>query len=193
MLDLLTVGDDMILRTLTIESDIKTAQETLKINISNCPCEIFESKVSYPGGSVNCSVKYFSIYDFWFATDILQSGTKRYSNWFGIGKPKQGATLILRAEVNIPITGIHRNVSGVFAKNEDGNRFLFTRGRIGGGQPGVGLALFEKHFTGESYMVKEGSEQVNLYLISDINDSRLLHNLSNYVHQIDSIKNENRA
>jgi 5-methylcytosine-specific restriction protein A len=72
----------------------------------------------------------------WLACDVI--GKSRYWNAFGTRNPKQNKMVPIGCEINFPLFGIDRRVSGGVAEDETGRLSLVHRGRIGGGRKGIG-------------------------------------------------------
>lgn len=70
---------------------------------------------------------------------LFQELDNRYWNCFGIARPDPEKALQITVEVNPPLEGMDRKVGGAFARDPHaGDIYFVHRGRIGGGQKGIG-------------------------------------------------------
>lgn len=97
--------------------------------------------IGHQGGSFLGEVHYSD--GLWFSTHpITDSPVPRHWNAFGLGKRERGAQIIV-VEINPPIAGYTKQVSGLFARDDEtGDYALLQRGRIGGGRKGIGKNAF---------------------------------------------------
>jgi hypothetical protein len=91
-------------------------------------------------------------------------------------------------EINFPLAGINRQISGAVAENERGGLFLVHRGQIGGGRKGIGAELFWKHYEGEPSVVIDGDRETELVVVGSLQSPRFLRQIQCFVREIERIK-----
>ena len=91
-------------------------------------------------------------------------------------------------EINFPLSGIDRRISGAVAEDESGGLFLAHRGQIGGGRKGIGAELFRNHFDGEWSIVVDGDRETKLVVVGSIESPRLLRQIQFFIREVERIK-----
>jgi hypothetical protein len=91
-------------------------------------------------------------------------------------------------EINFPLSGIDRRVSGALAEDQRGRLFLVHRGQIGGGRKGIGAELFWKHFDGQPSIVVDGDRETEVVVLGSIESPRLLRQIQFFVWEVERIK-----
>jgi len=79
-------------------------------------------QIGYPGKKLSDKdpdLFYSPEFGIWIARP--QKRKNRYVNYFGVGRPQNGENVSIAVEINYPISGINRRVSGVFSKSEGKN------------------------------------------------------------------------
>jgi hypothetical protein len=142
--------------------------------------------IGYPGGNQHSKVYWAEDLGIWFAHTVIAKS--RYWNAFGTRNPKQHKMVPICCEVNFPLSGIDRRISGAVAEDERGRLFLVHRGQIGGGRKGIGAKLFWKHFDGERAIVVDGDRETELVLVGSIESPRLLRHIQFFVREVERIK-----
>jgi hypothetical protein len=112
----------------------------------------------------------------------------RYWHAFGTGKPSESSHIPITCEINFPIRGIDRRVGGAMAADRYGRIFVVHRGRIGGGQKGIGKALFEDHYRGVWATMEDGSVDTTVALIGELNSARFVRQITQFVRKVDKVK-----
>jgi hypothetical protein len=146
--------------------------------------------IGHPGGSFRNSVYYST--DLWFSTKkVTGQEVPRHWNGFGLGK-REGGHQIIVVEINPPIAGLTRMVSGLFARDDETRKYyLLHRGRIGGGRKGIGKESFKDWYRGSSMKVYEsngtGDEAI---LIGPLGTGRLVTPLRTFVREVAQFKDE---
>lgn len=138
------------------------------------------------GGSYEGKVSWASKLDIWIFSQTI-SGS-RYWNAFGIGKPSKGSNVSIICEINFPLSSIDRRIGGAFAKDNSGSIFIVHRGKIGGGRKGIGKSLFEDNYRGEWTVVEDDGVENTVALISALNSSRFVRQVSQFIHEVNRIK-----
>ena len=136
------------------------------------------------GGAFETTFLYLGKYNIWVS---FEKGDNRYWNGFGVGKPLAGKNNSITCEINFPYEGINRRVAGVLGK-EGEQVIVFHRGKIGGGRQGVGTNLFLDNYRGELWPVQDGKTENKLALIGTIDSKLFVQQVSNFVHEIQRIK-----
>jgi hypothetical protein len=142
--------------------------------------------IGYPGGNQSSKVYWAEDLGIWFAWDVIAKS--RYWNAFGTWNPKQNKMVPICCEINFPLSGIDRRISGAVAEDERGRLFLVHRGQIGGGRKGIGAELFWKHFDGEPSSVIDGDRETELVVVGSIESPRLLRQIQFFVREVERIK-----
>lgn len=147
-------------------------------------------RVGYPGGRKNVEALWSEDLGLWFAWQYIESS--RYWNSFGTARPHSGTVPIL-CEINFPIQGVNRQVSGAVATDGTGQVVLLHRGRIGGGKAGAGRDLFWSNFDGSSDWVADGDRPARMAVVAHLQSPRLLRQIQFFVHEVDRIKDLARS
>ena len=179
-----------MLKVLEDKNGIKNAQETLETTIEKISDEKIPVTIGYQGGNAPPGdVSYSRKHNLWFyrGGEIGESGRKRYWNAFGLNKPKEKSWPPIVVEINPPVEGIYRRVSGVFAIDDKEKIFLLHRGRIGGGRPGIGQNSFLRHYGGEKSFIQEGQK-----VSDEPNSTNWLHNFTRFSRKIERIYREGK-
>jgi len=165
------------------ENQIAEAQKTFQNALTNIGAKQYKCKLGYQGGTEDVDVFWLQSFGIWVAFKKLDT---RYWNAFGIGEPVDGGLIGETCEINFPLKGINRQISGAFAKDKDGSIYVMHNGRIGGGRKGIGKSLFI-----ENYMngLSESIDGVKFVKIGKLGDPALPSNISNFVKEIQRIKN----
>lgn len=142
--------------------------------------------IGYPGGNQSSKVYWAEDLGIWFAWDVIEKS--RYWNAFGTRNPEENKMVPICCEINFPLSGIDRRISGAVAEDERGRMFLVHRGQIGGGRKGIGAELFWKNFDGERSLVLDGDRERNLVVVGSIESPRLLRHIQFFVREVERIK-----
>jgi hypothetical protein len=180
-------------------AELKEAQKSLEELIKGVADEIIPVKIGHKGIKTHSeldNVYYSKKYDFWFCPLGKVDGTgedQRYWNAFGLGRPKTNSSVSPTLEINIPVMGINHRISGVFAK-DNGSIFLFHRGKLGGGRPGIGKRNFDDYYTEGKASVFEGKEYSDsIYLIGSLKSSDFLEQIKKFIEAVDQFKNPKKT
>ena len=147
-----------MLEIITNKSEIAKCQHILEETLKAALPYKDRLVIGHPGGNFENEVYYDD--KLWFSTQILKEDevqVPRYWNGFGTGK-REGGHQTITIEINPPIDGLTKRVSGLFAKDRTSNSyFLLHRGRPGGGRKGIGKKAFEEWYRGRWVMGSGGS------------------------------------
>jgi len=125
-------------------------------------------------------VAYDDTLGLWFAG---QSQDTKHFNGFGTDAPVAGKKVSLAAEINFPVQGISRAISGVFAQDENGRIAVLHRGKIRGGK-----ALFFAHYNGATVTVQDGDKEDSCALIGAVDDPEIAAHIARFVAAVVRIK-----
>ena len=175
------------MKVLQDKTEIQKAETLLLSKLNNRSDKQAIINVGYQGESHQLNAKWSKSLDVWW---IIEDSGNRFWNAFGTGEPKwnTGHSHDITCEINPPYVGIDRRIAGVFAKDPDGKLYLLHRGKLGGGRPGIGKALFIKEFTGTWEEVEDGMEFSKVALIASFDNPRFVEQIADFVHEVERIK-----
>lgn len=146
--------------------------------------------IGYPSGNLDNEVYYGD--RLWFSTRREETTKiRRYWNAFGTGKKEKGYQIIT-VEINPPIEGLSKRVSGLYAKDSQSNTyFLLHRGRVGGGGKGIGKSAFEEWYRGTWIDVAcEDGDNDSAILVGMLGTSELIYQIREFVIEVSKFKRE---
>jgi hypothetical protein len=181
----------MALRIVEDAGIIKDARDRITDAFRRDGAERVSTVIGYPGGNQSSRVYWAEDLGIWLGCDVIEKS--RYWNAFGTRNPKQNKMVPICCEINFPLSGINRQISGAVAADERGRLFLVHRGQIGGGRKGIGAALFWKHFDGKPSIVVDGDRETELVVVGSIESPRLLRQIQFFVREVERIKALARA
>ena len=176
----------MALRIVADASTIENARDLIITAFRRHGADRVSTVIGYPGGNHSSKVYWAEDLGIWIAWDVIEKS--RYWNAFGTWDPKQNRMVPICCEINFPLSGIDRRISGAVAEDERGRPFLVHRGQIGGGRRGIGAGLFWKHFDGEQSTVVDGGRETKLAVVGSIESPRLLWQIRFFVREVERIK-----
>ena len=97
--------------------------------------------------------------------------------------PVAGKKVSLAAEINFPVQGISRAISGVFAQDENGRIAVLHRGKIRGGK-----VIFFQHYQGECVEADDDGKPDTFALIGWLDDPAFARRMNDFVREILRIK-----
>lgn len=177
----------MILQALTKRSEIKKATQKLFSHLRGISPEKYHIIYSSAGGSTPVDVFYSPEYDFWCGNSVEPD---RYWNPFGLGRPRNGATITGRCQINYACENVNLRMAGLLAKDAEGRLYLLHSGKIGGGRKGVGKNAFLDFYTGERIMVTDGERQYEYLLIDRIDNERFFLNVRIFIESVYGFKGD---
>lgn len=180
-----------MLFAVTEKKEIEKCQKTLVKNFKSEFPNIKQSIVGYSGGSFEtdliCNKK-----GNWFSSQYFEgSAIPRYWNAFGT-KILEGKSQNIVVEINPPLEGYSRLVSGLFAKDEaSGEYFILHRGKIGGGRKGIGKEAFSNWYRGEwvDVLLPDGAID-ELILVARLNSENFSKQVMSFVIEVEEFKKE---
>jgi hypothetical protein len=144
-------------------------------------------KIGFHGGSETYTIHWCPPLKMWVLFNELDN---RYWNSFGVARPDPDRALQITVEVNPPLEGMDRKVGGAFARDpHTGDIYLVHRGRIGGGQKGIGADLFWSRFRGGVRMREPGREETSrVVVVGKVGASEFARDVAGFVHEVGRIK-----
>ncbi|UWQ40133.1 hypothetical protein K3718_11190 [Leisingera aquaemixtae] len=179
----------MLIR-LSKKKDIEAAQRTLQLNIQSSTNQIGSSTVGFRGGNMSVDLYSNGSGEMWSAFEhIRDAKCPRYWNAFGIYDEASLQQQII-VEINIPIKGDTRLVSGYFAKDlQTGAIYLMHTGKVGGGRKGIGKKAFLKFAqTAPTHTTdREGNSHFD-YLIGRVDSKQMANRIQRFVQRVKDFK-----
>ena len=169
-----------MLTVISSATDISNAQKTLVHQLQTALPQRIACTVGGAGGGFEADVAYDDTLGLWFAS---QSQDTKHFNGFGTDMPVAGKKVSLAAEINFPVQGISRAISGVFAQDENGRIAVLHRGKIRGGK-----AIFFQHYQGERVDADDGGKPDTFALIGWLDDPAFARRMNDFVREILRIK-----
>ncbi len=181
-----------MLKAVTDRAEIARYQRHLETSLIGVLPNSEQLTIGHPGGSFESRVYHDT--GFWFSAKVLSeedADIPRYWNGFGLGK-REGGHQIIVVEINPPLEGSTKRVSGLFGKDElTGTYFLLHRGRIGGGRKGVGKNAFQAWYRGVWVQVydQDGTED-DVILVATLGSDGLMDQIRCFVQEVAKFKDE---
>lgn len=121
---------------------------------------------------------------------LFQDLDNRYWNCFGIARPDPDKSLRITVQVNPPFEGLDRKIGGAFARDPHTDDTYFVhRGRIGGGQKGIGSQLFWSRFRGGANMREPGADEPSrVVVVGRVGALDFARDVAGFVHEVARIK-----
>lgn len=178
------------LRDLEIISRARTVRDAmakLKEQLMDAATTKARATVGYQGGSATETVHWSTPLGVW---SLFKKLDNRHWNCFGVERPNSVKSLQITVEVNPPLDGIDRKMGGAIAREPgSGKQYLVHRGRIGGGQRGIGADLFWSRFRGGVYMREpDRKEPSRVVIVGAIGDPSFASSVAAFVHEVGRIK-----
>ncbi len=174
-----------MIELITKQKDIETYHAKFISRLNRIFKKQIECQVGYQGGSIIKKVNYSPLHNMWMLN--MDSGNK-HLNGFGTGKPLENGMNPITVEINFPLNGISRKISGAFAIENKKKILILHRGRIGGSRVGGGKNLFHNHFRGEYVNVIEDGTENEFAVVAELNSVNFIHQLIDFIHEIRRIK-----
>jgi len=166
---------------------IRDAMRWAKEDVARSATAKIRTKIGHHGGSATKTVHWSAPLGIWSLWQVYED---RYWNCYGIQYPERGRSLQITVEINPPREGIARNLGGAVAQDAaTGRRYFVHRGRIGGGQKGIGAQLFWNHFRGGVPLREPDREaQRRVVVVGEIETATFSRDLAAFVHEVARIK-----
>jgi len=181
-------GDVLDLELVHRGRDVRGAVRIVQEQLRDVATAATRKTVGFQGGSVSERLYWSSPLGIW---SLFKRLDNRYWNCFGVQRPDASQSLQITVEVNPPLEGIDRKMGGAIAiEPTTGKKFLVHRGRIGGGQRGVGAELFWSRFRGGLRMREpDRDEPSRVVIVGEIGASCFPRDVAAFVHEVRRIKN----
>jgi len=143
--------------------------------------------ISWRPENLKAEVNWLADVGIWYYSEEMNN---KWWNVFGISEPAVGESVGIACEINIPKSGINRNVAGGFA--EDGGRvFVIHRGnRYGGGKLGMTKAHFWRRYSGGRQYAVDGDNPTEVAVIGELRSPRLPADVARFVSWMVGLKAE---
>ena len=141
--------------------------------------------LGFHGGQLPATVYYHQRYDLWMAFERVKN---RFWNAFGFGDPRAGDVPSIIVEVNPPFERIDRRIAGGFAQDRQGHTYLFHRGKVGGGRPGIGATAFRAWYPGALTLVQDGERTTEIIIVTALSGPRVHADLADFVRSVQAFK-----
>ncbi len=166
---------------------IAKAMKSVREQLLEVATERRRQKIGFHGGSGVYTIHWCPALKMWALFEKLDN---RFWNSFGVSRPDPEKSLQITVEVNPPLEGIDRKVGGAFASDPHGGALYFIhRGRIGGGQKGIGAELFWSRFRGGVRMREPGREDAcRVVVVGKIGAPEFPRDVAGFVHEVARIK-----
>ena len=175
-----------MLRIIDEEATIARHQKQFIRRFRPFMAEKISVKIGHQGASFAAKVAWSDELGIWMVSP--KSEEKRYWHIFGRGKPAPGNHPPIACEINFPLAGIDRKIGAAFAEDHRGRIFVIHRGKIGGGQKGIGKALFESRYRGVWAGMEDGGEAITVAVAGELHSPRFALQIAQFVHKIAWIK-----
>ena len=171
-----------------VEDDAHDAFEILDNTLARTGTPV-ATRVGFRGGFVDTEVTWHRTVHMW---SLLrpEEADRRFWCCFGVGNPRETASLDIAVEINPRHEGTDLLVGGAFAKDERGAVHLCHNGKMAGGRPGVGKSAFFRHYSdvrGLEKMLYNG-RPVDVVDLGPIASPRLRRRVARFAHEVARIK-----
>jgi hypothetical protein len=181
-----------MLKLVTSEKEITYCQRLFEDELRRSLGPAKRRTIGHPGGSFVNEIHFGE--GLWYSKQELEGPNvevPRHWNGFGIEERKTGHQIIV-VEVNPPLKGKDRRVSGAFGKDEARNKYyLLHRGGIGGARKGIGKEAFRSWYRGAwTTLYDEHGHADEAILIGALGVGTLIDPLRTFVHEVANFKRE---
>lgn len=145
-------------------------------------------KIGHQGASFAAKVFWAEQLGMWMVSPKAEEG--RYGHLFGLGRPVPSGHVPIACEINFPAQGVDRKIGAAFARDHQGRIYVVHRGKIGGGQKGIGKTLFENRYRGVWTDLEDDDTTVTVAVVGDLNSVRFPRQVAQFVQKVMKIKEE---
>lgn len=142
--------------------------------------------VGFSGQSFPLVVSWSDQLGIWMSFQQKDNG---YRNTFGTERPVSGRHTQIACEINFPLAGLNRKMSGVVGTSGRTANLIAHRGRIGG-RNGVDKTLFIDRFAGAWEDFADGDKVSRIALVGRLDAPQFPWQVANFVRQVDQIKRQ---
>jgi hypothetical protein len=179
----------MIYYPIVDEKEVSKLHKKFKQKMKEYQTDQFDVFIGHMGKESQNSerVFYSEKLNIWWKFQEIEN---RYWNPFGIGKPESNHNVSIVCELNYPYSNLNLRIAGLFVKSKD-EYLLVHSGKIGGGRKGIGKNHFRNNYTNDYVKVDINGTIKNYAAIASIDSTRFAKQVSNFVFEVDRIKNIN--
>jgi len=142
-------------------------------------------KIGHQGASFAAQAAWSERLGIWMAVREEQG---RYGHIFGTTRPSPGGSVSIACEINFPQNGVDRRIGAAFARDDSGRIYVIHRGKIGGGQKGIGKNLFEKRYRGVWADLDEDGPLIMVAVVGEVGSPRFPRQVAQFVRKVTIIK-----
>lgn len=166
---------------------IRQAMRAVRDQLTSVATESRRQTVGFPGGNLTATIHWVAPLKMW---SLFQRRDNRYWNCFGTARPDKDKALPITVEVNPPLEGVNRQIGGAFGRDPaTGDVYFLHRGRIGGGQRGVGAELFWSRFRGGVLVREPGrADRARVVVVGKVGATSFARDVAAFVHEVGRIK-----
>ena len=164
--------------------EIENAQNKFIEIIKARATSIVRGRAGFQGGAEEGEMYWSDELKIWLSTRRIND--RRYWNGFGVVKPIEGGGYTITTEINFPIKGIVRRVAGAFVKDENSEIYVAHRGKLGGN---FSKKFFNENYSGNWTHIQDGDRESQVVLIGRLNDRKLPEKVSEFVYEVNRMKN----
>lgn len=147
------------------------------------------AEVGHRGGEAAGEVWWRPLEGFWFVADEPEVDSNRFWNAFGLDNPYLSKNLSIVCEANPPISGLDRQIGGVFAvRTTDNHLHVLHRGVIAGGRKGVSKRGFWDNYRRGRVSFDDGTGDNDFAVVLDVDADRALWEMAEFVREVGRIK-----
>lgn len=174
---------------LTDTKEIKQAQFKMSVKLKKQFPYEQERVIGWPAGHFSAQVRFSrksGADTSWWYTGSSQDKQSEY-NLFGRGNPEESKILLIDLQFNIPVVTFNRKQGGVFLRDVgSGKTLLGHRGIVTRGKSRVPreLLLQEANVTQRTIESDKSPNEVDVFLVSSIDDANLGSQISDFAFEI---------
>ncbi len=175
-----------MLKVIVQSEEINKYQQQLLGLLKENGRQIENVKAGHKGGNIPDTAWWLPEQRLWLMTGKEEN---RHWNAFGTDEPAPGRNVTITCEINIPLSGINKQIGGAFASDNESQIWLIHRGIIGGGRKGIGPELVRNYYKGPWEEIDNLNGTISKALpIGNLNSNNFLDDLANFIREIDRIK-----
>jgi hypothetical protein len=169
-------------------SELIKCHKLFEKRIKEAKSKKYDLTLGFHGGNAKEIVTWFPEYKFWIRLAEMKKAKQTFWNPLGTKDPATVNQAGITVEMNYIIGNGEKRGAG-FAKDDNGNFFLFHRGNIGGGRKGIGKTLFINNYRGSLREVKEPNGIALVAVVGNLLSERFIRQVGVFVYEIKRIKN----
>lgn len=169
------------------QKEVAAAMRWIRETMETVATTSVGQRVGHQGGGGEVRIHWCSPLGIWCC---FERADNRTWNAFGDAPPAAERSLQITVEINVPHSGVDRKIGAAFARDpSSGKLYLVHRGRIGGGQKGVGADLFWSRFRGGVPMTEpDRDEPSRVVVVGELESDAFPRELAAFVHEVARIK-----